>query len=102
MALLRRHGVSLAVLLPYCDRAFPSLLLLTMPVGLVAAFVFGPTYLPPSLDLRPVLICYVSLYGLIALALTSTLRGWAWPLRLGLHLGWLLALALLIVQWFRL
>jgi hypothetical protein len=99
--LLRRHGVSPAVLLPYCERAFPALLLLTMPLGLIGVFVVFPSY-PHSYDLRPVLIFYAFLLGLLALALTSTLRGWAWTVRLGLHLGWLLALALLVVQWFRL
>jgi tRNA A-37 threonylcarbamoyl transferase component Bud32 len=96
--LLRRHGASSRVLLPYFERAFPALLLLTMPIGLVATLVFLPFYLP-SADFRPLLIWYLSLFGLLALALTSTLRGWVWPLRLVLHLGWLLGLGLLVVQW---
>jgi hypothetical protein len=98
--LLRRHGVSLAVVLPYCERAFPAVLLLTTPISLVAAFTLARTYLPPSFDFRPLFICYASLFGLLALALTSTLRGWGWLPRLVLHLGWLLGVVWLVVLWF--
>ena len=38
------------------------------------------------------------LLGFLALALTSSLRGWPWPLRLTLHAGWLCCLGLLAAQ----
>jgi tRNA A-37 threonylcarbamoyl transferase component Bud32 len=89
--LLRRRGASPQVLLPYFERAIPSLFLITMPVSLIAALTL--------LRDPPQLIWYLPLLVLLALALTSTLRGWSWPLRLLLHAGWLSCFGMLVSQW---
>ena len=55
------------------------------------------TLLSRMVNLGPLRIWYLALLGLLALAVTSTLRSWPWPLRLLLHVSWLLSLILLTV-----
>jgi hypothetical protein len=82
--LLRRPGARRAVLGPYLEAAFPA------SAGLCLAFA-------TAMELRyvPLTIWHLSQLGLLALALTGTLRGWPWPLRLLLHAGWLLSAGML-------
>jgi hypothetical protein len=53
--------------------------------------------LPPAL-VRAVLIGSLPALGLVALALTSALRGWPWPLRLLLHAGWLFSSGMELIR----
>jgi hypothetical protein len=85
--LLRRHGASRAVLVPYLELAFPASALLCLGFATAVALQYGPAK-----------VWHLSLFGLLVLALTSTLRGWPWPLRLVLHAGWLLSAGMLAVQ----
>jgi tRNA A-37 threonylcarbamoyl transferase component Bud32 len=82
--LLRRHGARPGVLVAYLEVAFPATVLLSMAYT-------------TSLELQyvPLNLWHFSLFGLLVLALTSTLRGWPWPVRLALHAGWLLSAAML-------
>jgi hypothetical protein len=85
--LLRRQGECWAVIMPYLERALPVTVLLSL------AFVapFGPAIKIP-------LLWYLLVFGLLLLALTSTLRGWPWPLRLLLHAGWVMSAVLLAIR----
>ena len=47
----------------------------------------------------PFQIWYLPLVGLLLLGLTSTMRGWPWPLRLLLHAAWLYCTGVLVVRW---
>ena len=44
-------------------------------------------------------IWHLSLFGLLLAALTGTLRGWPWPLRLLLHAGWLFSALMVARRW---
>jgi predicted Ser/Thr protein kinase len=79
--LLRRQGACPAVLLPYLEVAFPATVLINLAIW---ALLESYTYPPLRLVLQ-----YLPLFGFLVLALTGTLRGWPWPLRLVLHAGWL-------------
>jgi serine/threonine-protein kinase len=79
--LLRRGGPRRAVLVPYLEVAIPATALVSLSVGALLLFQY---------DLLAVKIWVVAQLGLLVLALTGTLRGWPWPLRLGLHAAWLL------------
>jgi predicted Ser/Thr protein kinase len=91
--LLRQHGARPVVLLPYFERAFPTTLLIALSAG----FVVAELLLRHLVNIRPLLIWYLLLLGLLALAVLATLRGWPWPVRLLLHVAWLFCLALLTV-----
>jgi serine/threonine protein kinase len=91
--LLRRHGASPVVLLPYLERAVPATALLYLVWGGAVAL----TLMAHLVNVRPGLIWFLPVLGLLALALAGTLRGWPWPLRLLLHAGWLFAMGLLVV-----
>jgi hypothetical protein len=93
-SLLRRRGACLAVLPPYLERAIPATNLIVLSLNLA----YDATLLGPYSKVRPALIGYLPLLGLLALALTGTLRGWPWPLRLLLHAGWLVSGGLLAVR----
>jgi hypothetical protein len=82
--LLRRHGARPGVLIAYLELAFPATVLLSV------AFT-------TALELQnvPLNVWHLSLFGLLVLALTSTMRGWPWPVRLALHAGWLFSAAML-------
>ena len=84
--LLRRPGARGAVLLPYLEAAFPATVLI--------ALAFGALLLGGYVQ-RPLQIWHLPLFGLLVLALTSTVRGWPWPLRLVLHVGWLVSAGML-------
>jgi hypothetical protein len=86
--LLRRQGSRWAVLLPYFEAAVP----VTVPVG----GGFG-AFLIVRYVHKPLEIWHAALFGLLLLALTSTVRGWPWPLRLVLHAGWLLSVGMLVL-----
>jgi hypothetical protein len=77
--LLRRQGPRLAILWPYLEVSFPA----TVLIVLANMALVGPYF---NVPLR---IWQLPLFVLLGLALTSTLRGWAWPWRLLLHAGWL-------------
>jgi hypothetical protein len=79
--LLRRQGPRHAVLLPYLEAAIPATVLFTLAYMVPVGRYFN----------EPLQIWHLPLFGLLVLALTSTLRGWPWPLRLLLHAGWLLS-----------
>jgi hypothetical protein len=81
------------VLLPYFERAFPATALIALSASCVAAEVLVLRYF----DVRPLLIWFVPILGLLALAVTATLRGWPWPLLLVLNAAWPLSLILLTV-----
>jgi predicted Ser/Thr protein kinase len=86
--LLRQHGARPIVLLPYFERAFPTITLIAMSAGyLVAEFL-----LRHMVNSAPLRIWYLPLLALLALAVGSTLRRWPWPVRLLLHSSWLLCL----------
>jgi predicted Ser/Thr protein kinase len=91
--LLREHGVRPVVMLPYLERAFPTITLIALSAGFVAA----ETLLRRLVNIAPLRIWYLPTLGLMALAVLSTWRGWPWPLRLLLHVSWLLSLVLLSV-----
>jgi predicted Ser/Thr protein kinase len=91
--LLRQHGARPVVLLPYFERAFPTTTLIVLSAG----FLVAETLLRRVGNLGPLRVWYLALLGLLALAVTSTSRGWPWPLRLLLHVSWLLSLILLTV-----
>jgi hypothetical protein len=93
--LLRRRGVHPAMLLPYQQRTVP----VTFLVDLSGALIGTHTVLRYSIDLRPTLIGYPPTFGLLALALTGALRGWPWPVRLGLHAGRLAGIGMLAAHW---
>ncbi len=91
--LLRQHGMRPVVLLPYFERAFPTLLLIAWSTGFLAAeFV-----LRHLVNTAPLRVWYVPLLALLALAVASTLRRWPWPVRLLLHSSWLLCLLVFTV-----
>jgi hypothetical protein len=92
--LLRRRGPRPAVLFPYLERICPFML-----GGAVTAGAFGAEAVLKISIFRPLLFRYLLLYGLLTLALTGTLRGWPWPLRLLLHAGWLFGTGYLMVGW---
>ncbi len=82
--LLRREGARPAVLVPYLEIAFPATALLCLAFTTAMEFQY-----------IPLKVWHLSQFGLLLLALTSTLRGWPWPLRLVLHAGWLFSAAML-------
>jgi hypothetical protein len=91
--LLRDHGMRPVVLLPYFERAFPTITLIALSAGFVVAYTLL-WHMVSIASLRP---WYLTLLGLMALAVLSTWRGWPWPLRLLLHASWLFTLALLTI-----
>jgi hypothetical protein len=98
--LLRRHGVCSAVLLPYLERAIPTMVLIGLVVGFVLAEPFMREFLLRyHIDTRSQRIWVLPMLPLLVAALTSTLRGWPWPVRLVLHAGWLVSMGLLVRQW---
>jgi hypothetical protein len=86
--LIRRHGPRLAVLLPYFEVTFPATVLITFAFSAWVNLYFND---PPR-------IWHLLMFGLLVLALTATLRGWPWPVRLLLHAGWLFSAAMAGVQ----
>ncbi len=93
-SLVRERGASLAILLPYFERVIPSMLLIDLPLRFVTAVFL----LRLAFDFRPLLTWSVPLFGLLALALASALRGWSWPLRLLVHAGWMGCFGMLVVR----
>jgi predicted Ser/Thr protein kinase len=87
--LLRRQGPRHAVLLPYLEAAIPATVLFTLAYMVPVGRYFNV----------PLQIWHLPLFGLLVLALTSTLRGWPWPLRLLLHGGWLFIAGLLAMRY---
>jgi uncharacterized membrane protein YoaK (UPF0700 family) len=79
------------VLLPYFERALPATILIAFVLGFAAAEVLLRRYV----NVRPLLIWFMLLLGLLALA--GALRGWPWPMRLVLHAAWLFTMGLLVV-----
>jgi hypothetical protein len=86
--LLRRQGTRWTVTLPYLERALP----VTVLIGLVFVAPFWYAIHIPF----PIL--YLPVFGLLLVALTSTLRSWPWPLRLLTHAGWVTSAGLLAVR----
>src|SRR5262249_35235574 len=91
--LLRQYGARPGVLLPYFERALPTIILIALSAG----FVPAEFLLRRLVNVAPLRIWYLPMLGLLALAVTGTWRGWPWPLRLLLHASWLLSLILLPV-----
>jgi hypothetical protein len=87
--LLRQHGARPFVLVPYLEVAFPATALLCLAYTTAL-----------ELQYAPLKIWNLSQFGLLVLALTGTLRGWPWPLRLVLHAGWLFSTAMLARRFF--
>jgi eukaryotic-like serine/threonine-protein kinase len=94
--LVRRRGLSPTIFLPYLERTIPTLMLVTLPISLALA----ATFLRHIVDIRPKLLWYLPMLALQAVAVTSTLRGWPWPVRLLLHAAWITAAGVMV--WFRL
>jgi hypothetical protein len=97
--LLRRPGPGPPVLVPYLERALPSTVLIALGCGFAVTPLLRPQLIRVPINVLSVLISYLPLFGLLVLALTATRRGWPWPLRLVLHAGWLLGVALPTVLW---
>jgi predicted Ser/Thr protein kinase len=91
--LLRQHGPRPTVLLPYFERALPTITLIAM----LAGYAVAEFLLRRMVNVAPLRIGYLPMLGLLVLAVVSTLRGWPWPVRLVLHGSWLLSLVLLTV-----
>jgi predicted Ser/Thr protein kinase len=91
---LRRHGARPIVLLPYFERALPAIILIMFSAGYAVAELLMRNMVS---SMAPIRIWYLSVLGLLALAVVSTQRSWPWPLRLVLHVSWLLTLVLLTV-----
>jgi hypothetical protein len=92
--LLRRYGPRPVVLVPYLERVLPVLLLLGLAGSVVSARLL--------LDIpvfRPLALWYLLVFAFLGLALTAAVRGWAWPVRLVLHAGWMFCLGNLVVRW---
>jgi hypothetical protein len=87
--LLRQQGPRLVVLLPYVEVAFPATVLFVFAFAAPVAHYFNV----------PLLIWHLPLFGLLVLALTATLRGWPWPLRLLLHAGWIFSAGMAGLRW---
>jgi hypothetical protein len=72
-------------------------------MGLTSAFVISiagsAVLLRVGFDVRPQTHWYLPVIGMLVLSLTGTLRGWAWPVRVLLHVGWLASLGMLAAQW---
>jgi hypothetical protein len=94
--LLRRHGPRPAVLWPYFERVIPATFLIMLAIGLAAVAV-ATRYLHIAYIAPLLLIAHLPLLGLLGLAVTSTWRGWVWPVRLLLHASWVLGECLLIL-----
>jgi hypothetical protein len=84
--LRRRREASSRVVLPYFEVAFPVTALISMALWTLLAW----SYLK-----RPLQLWHLALFGLLALGLTSTVRGWPWPVRLLIHVGWVLSAGML-------
>ena len=90
--LLRQFGPRPAVVLPYFERVIPALALLGQLIGLITLKgLLGMDYT------RQVLPWYLALFGFLSLTLLGTIRGWAWPIRLLLHVGWIVTMGRLVV-----
>ncbi|MFO0844296.1 MAG: serine/threonine-protein kinase [Gemmataceae bacterium] len=90
--LLRRHGLSPSVLLPYFEQVLPATFLVVLVAGLTGAGTFGTRYIhAPQL-----LAWHRPVVGLLGIAVLSTWRGWPWPVRLALHASWVLGEAALM------
>jgi hypothetical protein len=87
--LLRGQTQWRAVFLPYLEVALTA----TVLIGLALEALYTQRY-----GNRPLQIWYLPLFGLPVLALTGTLRGWPWPLRLLLHAGWLCSAVMYTVE----
>jgi predicted Ser/Thr protein kinase len=87
--LLRRHEPSLAMLLPYFEVSVPATVLFVFAFAAPASQYFN----------IPLQIWHLPMFGLLVLALTATLRGWPWPLRLLLHAGWLFSAGMAGLRW---
>ncbi len=87
--LLRRRGPSPAVLLPYLEVSVPATLLFLFAFSSPLEHYFN----------LPLRIWHLPLFVLLGLALTGTLRGWPWPLRLPLHAGWVFSAGMVALPW---
>jgi serine/threonine-protein kinase len=98
--LVRARGARPAVLLPYLERVIPAMVLLAMGSGVLIAPIFLNHYLAAlNVDYRRMFLSFLPIFGLLALALAGSWRGWPWPVRLGLHAGWVVSTALGIIFW---
>jgi hypothetical protein len=104
--LLRRLGARHAVL-PYLERAIPATLLIFLVPGfalgavLVQSQVIDLNLLGLKINLWSALASYLPMFGFLALWLAAALRGWAWPVRLALAVGWLLGAVVPSIYWVR-
>ena len=103
--LLRRLGVRPALLLPYLERAIPATMLTIMAPGFVLAAILVSSnvfnFEEHNIHINPLsaMASYVPMVSFAALALTSALRGWAWPVRMALHAGWIAGAAVPTIYW---
>jgi hypothetical protein len=87
--LLRGQRPWRAVFLPYFEVALTA----TVLIGLALEALYTQRY-----GNRPLQIWQLPLFGLPVLALTGTLRGWPWPLRLLLHAAWLFSAVMYTIE----
>jgi hypothetical protein len=87
--LLRRQGPRPAMLWPYLEVSFPATVLFVLAYSALVGNYFNV----------PLRIWHLPLFVLLGLALTGTLRGWRWPLRLLLHAGWLFSAGIVGLDW---
>jgi hypothetical protein len=84
--LLRQGRARHAVLGRYLEAAFPA-----------TALLCEGFRIPVEINYFSIQIWHLSLFGLLLAAVTGTLRGWPWPLRLLVHAGWLFS-ALMVAR----
>jgi hypothetical protein len=87
--LLRRQGPRPAILWPYIEVSFPATVFFCLAYSALVGNYFN----------IPLQIWHLPLFILLGLALTGTLRGWRWPLRLLLHAGWLFSAGMVGLGW---
>jgi predicted Ser/Thr protein kinase len=97
--LLRRRGASLALIPPYLERAIPSTLLVVLTVALLGTIASSGELLRHHIDVRSHTVWYLPVLATMTLTLTAVVRAWAWPARMVLHAGWLLAFGALVTKW---
>jgi hypothetical protein len=87
---VRRHGRSLAVIVPLLEIGYRSTLLVGMAFGLPFTIFLGRVTLE---------VWHAVLALFLVLALVATLRRSPWYIRLLLQAGWLFALVMLDIRW---
>jgi hypothetical protein len=98
--LLRLRLTRFATVLGYLERAIPATVLIVMtPSFIVAVALADRLFADLNMDMPRVVLSYLPMFGLLVLAIAATWRGWPGPLRLLLHVGWLLGAGIPTALW---